>query len=222
MRLLLVEDEIGLAAAVEKILVKENYIVDVANNGQDALDCALTGIYDGIILDIMIPKIDGIEVLKLIRQNKIQTPVLLLTAKAELEDKIEGLDAGADDYLTKPFHGGELLARVRAVTRRKGNIISSEITFGDLTLNKQTLEIKCGKSAVKLGAKEYYLMELLISNAGQIITKEQITEKIWGYDSEAEYNNVEVYISFLRKKLVFIGSKVQIKAKRGIGYILEF
>lgn len=190
-------------------------------DGVSGLDYGLTGIYDLIILDIMLPQKNGISVLTALRQAKIATPVLMLTAKAEIEDKIMGLDCGADDYLTKPFQTGELLARIRAVTRRKGEILSQDPTWGDLTLRQKTREIHCGDASVKLGLKEFLLLETLMLNPKQIISKEQLIEKVWGFDTEVEYNNVEVYISFLRKKITFIGSLLQIKVNRGIGYFLE-
>jgi DNA-binding response OmpR family regulator len=221
MRLLLVEDEWGLVEALKAIFTKENYCVDICMDGESGLDYALTGIYDLIILDIMLPQKDGLTVLKELRQVKIETPVLMLTAKTELEDKIAGLDCGADDYLTKPFQTGELLARIRAMTRRKGEVITNDPGWGDLTLRQKTREIICGTASVKLGLKEFLLLETLMVNSRQIISKEQLIEKVWGFDSEAEYNNVEVYISFLRKKINFVGSQVQIKVNRGVGYFLE-
>lgn len=221
MRLLLVEDESGLVEALKAIFIKENYCVDAVMDGVNGLDYALAGIYDLIILDIMLPKKNGIEVLKALRQAKVETPVLLLTAKAELEDKIEGLDGGADDYLTKPFQTGELLARIRAMTRRKGEIIESDLSFGDLVLKRKTRELCCCEASVRLGLKEFLLIETLILNEKQIVTKELLTEKVWGFDAESEYNNVEVYISFVRKKINFVDSRVQIKVNRGIGYFLE-
>lgn len=221
MRILLVEDESGLVDALKAIFTKENYCVDALMDGVSGLDYALTGIYDVIILDIMLPKRNGLEVLKELRKAQIETPVLMLTAKSELEDKIAGLDCGADDYLTKPFQTGELLARVRAMTRRKGEITSQDLSFGDLNLKKRTREIHCDSASVKLGLKEFVLLETLMLNPKQIISKEQLIEKVWGFDSEAEYNNAEVYISFVRKKINFVGSAVQIKVNRGIGYYLE-
>lgn len=221
MRLLLIEDEPGLVEALKAIFLKENYCVDAFMDGVSGLDYGLTGIYDLIILDIMLPKKNGIDVLKDLRKARIETPVLMLTAKSELENKIEGLDCGADDYLTKPFETGELLARVRAMTRRKGEITSQNLTVGDLTLNRNTREILCESISVKLGLKEFILLETLMLNAKQVISKEQIVEKVWGFDDESEYNNVEVYVSFVRKKMAFVGSKVQIKVNRGIGYFLE-
>lgn len=221
MRLLIVEDEIGLAEALAAILRKEKYAVDVSNDGISGLENALSGVYDCILLDIMLPKLNGIEVLKNLRAEKIETPVLLLTAKSEVNDKIQGLDSGADDYLTKPFVKGELLARIRALTRRKGAVMETNPSFGDISLNLKKCELSRGDSSVLLGRKEFQMMEMLISNAGQIVTKELFVQKIWGYDDDTEYNNVEVYISFLRKKLQILNSRVQIKTRRGVGYCLD-
>lgn len=221
MRILIVEDEVSLADAVTAILKKEQYFVDAVYDGRDGLDYALSGIYDLILLDIMLPKMNGLDVLREIRKNNISTPVMLLTARSEVNDKIKGLDSGADDYLTKPFNKGELLARVRALTRRKGEIPSNELVFGDITLNQSTYELICGGLNVKLGAKEFKIMQMLMYAPGNIISKDEFIEKIWGYDSDAEYNSIEVYISFLRKKLGAIKSTVQIKASRGIGYYIE-
>lgn len=222
MKLLIVEDEIQLADALTEILRRNMYTVDTVYDGIDGLDNALTGIYDGIILDIMLPRMNGIEILRNIRNEKIQTPVLLLTARSEVEDKINGLDCGADDYLTKPFVTGELLARVRAMTRRKGEIINdNKLEYNGLILNKSTCAIMYGGNDVKLSLKEYNIMEMLISNPHHILPKERIIEKIWGYESDVEYNNIEVYISFLRKKIAVLSAPVQIKTARGIGYSLE-
>lgn len=221
MRILIVEDEVSLADAVTAILKKEQYFVDAVYDGRDGLDYALSGIYDLILLDIMLPKMNGLDVLKSLRDNGISTPVMLLTARSEVNDKIKGLDCGADDYLTKPFNKGELLARVRALTRRKGEIPSNELKFGDITLNQSTYELSCGSLSLKLGAKEFKIMQMLMFSQKSIISKDEFIEKIWGYDSEAEYNSIEVYISFLRKKLGAIKSEIQIKASRGVGYYLE-
>ncbi|HBB20716.1 MAG TPA: DNA-binding response regulator, partial [Ruminococcus sp.] len=202
MKLLVVEDEVQLADALTEILKRNMYSVDTVYNGIDGLDNALTGVYDCIILDIMLPGMNGLEVLSNLRAEKVNTPVLLLTARSEVEDKINGLDCGADDYLTKPFVTGELLARVRAMTRRKGEILDEgKMDFNGLQLNKNTCALSWQGSDVKLSLKEYQIMELLIANPRQILPKERIIEKIWGYESDVEYNNIEVYISFLRKKL---------------------
>lgn len=221
MKLLVVEDEVALAEALSEILKRNKYAVDTVYDGEDGLEYALTDIYDCIILDIMLPKMNGIDVLRTLRKRRISTPVLLLTAKSDIEDKINGLDSGADDYLTKPFVSGELLARVRSLTRRKGEVVTDEFTFGDIALNKSTFSLSREEQFVKLSLKEYQILELLIANPRQLIPKERFIEKIWGYESDVEYNNVEVYISFLRKKLSVIGSKVTIKTARGIGYFLE-
>ncbi len=222
MRILIVEDEVRLAEALVQIFMKEKYSADACYDGVNGLDNALTGIYDLIVLDIMLPKMNGLEVLRTLRANKIKTPVILLTAKDEVSDKVTGLDIGADDYLTKPFYTEELLARVRSLGRRNSDVICDNIlSFDDISLNISTYELMCGERSVKLGLKEFNIMELLIKNGARILSKETLIEKIWGYESDAEYNNVEVYISFLRKKLSHIKSKVIIKTVRGVGYCLE-
>ena len=222
MKLLLVEDSIQLNKALTTVLKRNSYIVDSAFDGEEALLYIDQYKYDIIILDIMLPGMDGMEVLRRLRSEKVSTPVLLLTARSEVDDKINGLDCGADDYLTKPFVTGELLARVRALTRRKGEIIDeNRVEFNGLGLHKNTCSISYGGSDVKLSLKEYQIMELLIANPHQILPKERIIEKIWGYESDIEYNNIEVYISFLRKKISVISAPVQIKTARGIGYSLE-
>lgn len=222
MKLLVIEDEMQLADALSELLKRNMYSVDVFYNGIDGLDNALTGIYDCILLDIMLPGMNGIEVLRNLRAEKINTPVLLLTAKSEIDDKINGLDCGADDYLTKPFVTGELLARVRALTRRKSEIVDeNRLEYNGLVLHKNTCSISCGGNDVKLSLKEYNVMEMLIANPKQILPKERIIEKIWGSESDVEYNNIEVYISFLRKKIASISADVQIKTARGIGYFIE-
>lgn len=221
MRILVVEDEVRLAEALTQILIKNKYTADAVHDGASGLDYALCGVYDLIILDIMLPKMNGLDVLRSLRKEKIATPVLLLTAKDEVADKVAGLDSGADDYLTKPFATEELLARVRAMSRRKGEVLDESLSFSDISLNIKTGELSCGKHAIKLPLKEFQIMELLLSNGKQIITKERFIEKIWGFESDTEYNNVEVYISFIRKKLSHIHSKVEIRTTRGIGYSLE-
>lgn len=222
MKLLIVEDEMQLADALSEILKRNKYSVDTVYNGIDGLDFALTGVYDCIVLDIMLPGMNGLDVLRNIRNEKISTPVLLLTARSEVDDKINGLDCGADDYLTKPFVTGELLARIRALTRRKGELIDDDkLDYSGLELIKSTASVKWQGSDVKLSLKEYQIMELLMANPRQILPKERIIEKIWGYESDVEYNNIEVYISFLRKKLSIISAPIQIKTARGIGYFLE-
>lgn len=222
MRLLIVEDEVALAEALVQIFTKNKYIADACYDGVSGLDNALTCIYDVIILDIMLPKMDGLEVLRNLRLNKVSTPVILLTAKDEIADKVKGLDYGADDYLTKPFASEELLARIRSIYRRKEHAICENIlNYDDITLNLSTYELICGQNSVKLGLKEYSIMELFLKNHGRVISKEILIEKIWGYESDAEYNNVEVYVSFLRKKLAHINSSTSIKTVRGVGYRLE-
>ena len=221
MKILIVEDERQLSDVLAVLLKQNLHEVDTVYNGTDGEDYAMTGIYDAIILDIMLPGKNGIEVLRSLRKKENSTPVLLLTAKSEVEDKIKGLDVGADDYLTKPFVTGELLARLRAITRRGSEYIGDELKLGNTILDKNTHEL-CGQGgALKLAAKEYQIMEMLLQNSSQIIPKERFVEKIWGFESEAEYNSIEVYISFVRKKLAAIGSNVQIKAVRNVGYCLE-
>lgn len=220
-RILVVEDEIGLADAISEILRREGFMADTANDGKTGLEKALTGKFDCMILDIMLPGMNGLDVLSYLRVKEIEIPVLLLTAKSEIDDKIKGLDCGADDYLTKPFVTGELLARIRAMTRRLGTVPDINPKFGDITLELIKGELICGTGSVVLGRKEFQMMELLVSSAGQIVTKEVFADKIWNGDYEGAYNNVEVYISFLRKKLQSLKSKVQIKTRRGIGYCLE-
>ena len=222
MRILMVEDEKPMAEAVEQILKKKHYTVDLAFDGEYGLACAQSGIYDVIILDIMLPKRDGISILTALRREKIATPVILLTAKSETGDKVAGLDSGADDYLAKPFQTEELLARIRALSRRPGGMISDHILpFGDTELNLRTLSLRCNGTAFNLTLKECQLLELLIKNSGMIVSKDTIIEKLWGYDSDAEDNHVEVYISFLRKKLNHAGSLVSIRTVRGAGYMFE-
>lgn len=222
MKILVIEDEMQLADALSELLKRNMYSVDVFYNGIDGLDNAMTGIYDCILLDIMLPGMNGIEVLRNLRAEKISTPVLLLTARSEIDDKINGLDCGADDYLTKPFVTGELLARIRALTRRRGEIVDeNRVEYNGLELHKNTCSISCNSNDVKLSLKEYSVMEMLIANPGRILPKERIIEKIWGSESDVEYNNIEVYISFLRKKIASIAADVQIKTARGIGYFME-
>jgi DNA-binding response OmpR family regulator len=222
MRILLVEDERHLAEALVQILKKNKYTVDNVYNGEDGLDYALSNIYDIILLDIMLPKMNGLEILKRFRQENKATPVIMLTARGEIADKITGLDFGADDYLPKPFNTDELLARIRAVGRRKSEIVSqnSTLTYGDITLSTALLRLSSKTVDVTLTLKESELLEYLMHNRQIILSKEKIIEKLWGYDSEAEDNHVEVYISFLRKKLLYIKSDVSIVTIRGVGYKL--
>ncbi|MBE7684005.1 response regulator transcription factor [Paenibacillus sp. P13VS] len=222
MRILIAEDEVHLAEAVSQILKKNNYSVDMVHDGRSGLDYALSGIYDLLLLDIMMPEMDGISVLRKLRSEGNHTPVILLTAKGELSDKVTGLDCGADDYIAKPFATEELLARIRAALRRKGEVVPEDgLKFGDIELNTTQLKLAVQGKEMKLNLKENELLELLITRKQAITSKEQIIEKLWGFDSEVEYNNVEVYISFLRKKLTFLNSKVRINTIRGVGYVLE-
>ena len=221
MRLLLAEDEQDLSKALCAILKHNNYSVDAVYDGQDALDYGLSENYDGIILDIMMPKKNGIEVLTELRKSGVDTPVLILTAKGEVDDKILGLDSGADDYLTKPFAMGELLARIRALTRRKADFTPNLLSSGNLSLNRETFELSVDGESIRLGNKEFQMMEMLMSNPGRLISTEQFMEKIWGYETEAEINVVWVYISYLRKKLASLKANLEIKAVRGVGYTLE-
>ena len=204
MRILLVEDEIHLAQAVSEILKKNGYLVEVATDGYAGYEYARSNAFDLIILDIMLPKMSGIDILRKLRGEKFSVPILMLTAKDEVEDKVAGLDFGADDYMTKPFATPELLARIRALSRRKGEVLDEEICYEDIVLKLKRNELICGENKVKLSLKEFKIMEFFLKNPEQIITKERLIEKIWGDDSDAEYNNVEVYISFLRKKLSFL------------------
>lgn len=222
MRLLLVEDEVRLSQALVEILQKNRYGVDAVYTGSEGLKYAQSGIYDAIILDVMIPEFSGWEILKKIREEKNNVPVLMLTARDEMEEKIYGLDLGADDYMTKPFNTDELLARIKALTRRRGEVKENCLEFGDLLFDKDKCEIsKKGGESIKLSLKEFQILDLLFDNPRQIIDKERIISKIWGGDSDAEYNNVEVYISFLRKKMETLKINTKIRTARGIGYSLE-
>ena len=224
MRLLLVEDEKRMAQALCEILRQEKYEVDHYANGIDGLSAIESNIYDIVILDVMLPGMNGFEIAKKARHAGVRTPILMLTAKAEVDDKVSGLDSGADDYLTKPFQTKELLARLRALGRRNVDTPDRSLTYGDITLDTNTSTLTCTENnqSVRLSEKEYRILEYLISNNSQILTREQLAVKIWGFDSEAEYNNVEVYMSFVRKKLTFVGAKTGIKAVRGIGYELRY
>ena len=221
MRLLLAEDERDLADALEAMLKHNNYSVDTVDNGQDALDYLMLDDYDVAILDVMMPKMDGVTVVRKLRENKKNTPVLLLTAKSEVEDKVYGLDSGADDYLTKPFVIKELLARVRSMTRRQATFTSNVLELGNVSLSKDTFELSTDKDKVRLSNKEYQMMEMLMRNPGNVIQTEQFLERIWGYDSDSEINVVWVNISYLRKKLKALDANIQIKATRNVGYTLE-
>ena len=223
MRVLLVEDERNLSAAICKLLEKERITADPVYNGNDGLDWALSSEYDAIILDVMLPGMDGFFVLRELRKEKVSTPVLMLTARSALEDRLTGLDSGADYYLPKPFESAELISCLRAITRRGSQAPVINLTAGDIALEQKSGKLRNTENGqeVKLGAKEYQLMELFLRNSSQILPKETIQERVWGLESDAEYNNLEVYVSFLRKKLGFIGSRMKIKATRGLGYALE-
>ena len=221
MRLLLAEDERSLSRAVTAILEKNNYTVDAAFDGEEALAFLETGEYDGIILDIMMPKKDGMTVLRQLRARGDLTPVLMLTAKAEIDDKVDGLDAGANDYLTKPFNSRELLARIRAMLRVQTSQPDNRLTVGNIVLDRGTYELSSPSGSFRLAGKEYQMIEMLMSHPHNLVSTEQFMDKIWGYDSNAELNVVWVYISYLRKKLTALNASVQIKATRGAGYSLE-
>ena len=223
MRVLIVEDEVRLASTLQDLLDMNGYTADVCHDGESGLDNALSGIYDVVLLDVMLPKMDGFTVLRNLRSAGSSVPVLMLTARSELGDRVEGLDCGADYYLTKPFEPKELLACIRALTRRQPELRSSDAAeFGDLKLDKNAFTLSCGDRQLRLSRKEFDMMELLMRNRDMVLTKETLLLKIWGYESDAEDNNVEVYVSFLRKKLDHLHSKVKIKTIRMVGYCLEF
>lgn len=225
MRILLAEDEKRMAAALVAILKQEKYDVDHVADGEGALAALESGVYDMAVLDVMMPLMNGFDVARAARAGGIRIPILMLTAKSQVEDKITGLDSGADDYLTKPFNTQELLARLRALVRRNSGagLTDGELHYGDLSLNVPAATLSCSTTgqSIRLGEKELKILEYMISNQGQILTREQLAVKIWGFDSESEYNNVEVYMSFTRKKMAFIGSRVELKAVRGLGYELR-
>ena len=221
MRILIVEDETRLAETLRQLLEDQRYQVDTVYDGADGVDYGLAGQYDLIILDVMLPKVDGFQVAQRLRSAHVSTPILMLTARDDVSDKISGLDCGADDYMTKPFDTGELMARVRALTRRQGEVLSDVLTVNDLSLDYTSRLLSAGERSVRLGFKEFEVLRLLMVNNGNVVTKETLISKIWGLDSEAEDNNVEVYISFLRKKLVFLNSQVSISTVRKVGYFLD-
>lgn len=220
MKLLLAEDEVELNQALSAVLKHSNYSVDSVYDGQEALDYLEMSEYDGVILDIMMPKKNGLEVLRTIRAQKNRVPVLILTAKSQIDDKVEGLDAGADDYLAKPFEMKELLARVRAITRRQSNLTEPVLTFENITLDRAQFEMGVGEEKIRLANKDFQMMEMLLTNPGQVISTDRFMEKIWGYDSDTEISVVWVYISNLRKKLATLGANAEIKAVRNQGYSL--
>lgn len=222
MKVLIVEDELALAEALRTILEEENYRVDVKNDGRSGLEQALLESYDVFVLDVMLPYLDGFSMIKELRQRKINTPALMLTARSTIHDKVQGLDAGADYYLTKPFNSEELLACIRAISRRRETqTLDDVLCFADLTLDLAGYELRCGDQSIRLSLKEFTIMQLLLANPKAIITKETLIVRAWGMDSDVADNNVEVYISFLRKKLFYLKSQVNIASQRKVGYFLE-
>ena len=221
MHVLVIEDEVRLADAIAQLISEEKYFVDTVYNGKDGLDYAISGIYDVIIMDVMLPQINGFEIVKKLREKKISTPVIMLSARDAVNDKITGLNCGADDYMTKPFAPEELIARINALSRRQGEIIINELTFEDLSLNLAEYTLYCGGKSVRLGHKEFEVLKILLTNSKNIVLKEDLICKVWGIESDAEDNNVEAYISFLRKKFSFINSRVIITTIRKVGYKLE-
>lgn len=222
MNILIVEDEKRLADALSHILIEQKYMVDVVYDGAEGLDYGLSGIYDCIILDVMLPSMNGFDVCLELRRKKVTTPVLMLTAKDTVSDKVKGLDAGADDYMTKPFSPEELLARLRVLTRRRGEVILDQMSFDDITLHLDQSKLSCSKNHknIHLNFKECELLKAFVSKPNVIISKQDLIVKIWGYDSDAGDNNVEAYVSFLRKKLTFVESNVEIVSVKKLGYKL--
>ncbi len=221
MQVLVVEDEIRLADTLAQLLREQKYIVDVVYNGVDGFSYAESGQYDVIVLDIMLPQMDGFEVARTLRREKNATPILMLTARTEVSDKVNGLDCGADDYMTKPFAPEELLARIRALTRRQGEVALEELSFDDLKLDLSTHTLCCRSKSVRLSPKEFDVLQLLMSGPGRVVSKDFLITKVWGLESDAEDNNVEAYISFLRKKFAYLGSRSTIATLRKVGYRLE-
>ena len=222
MKVLIIEDEYSLADAISETLNKEGFSVKVETDGEKGEDEAIANVYDIILLDVMLPHKDGFSILKELRREKIETPVIMLTAKSEIYDKLNGLENGADDYITTPFHMKELVARIKVILKRNSDLDDTDnMKFGDLTLDLKTGKMKANQNEIAINGKELELLESLLLNKNQIMSRETLANKIWGYDSDAEYNNVEVYVSFLRKKLKILQSNVMIKAVRGIGYKLE-
>ena len=223
MKLLLVEDEKRMGQALCELLKQEKYDVDWYRDGEEGADALDGNVYDLVVLDVMLPHKNGFDIAREARRGGVKTPILMLTARSDVDDRVNGLDCGADDYLTKPFAPKELLARLRALARRQYDVEDGKLTFGDIALEGKTmtLENSASGASVRLSEKEFRALEVLMANQGQILTREQLALKIWGYDNEAEYNNVEVYMTFVRKKLAFIGSKTAIKAVRGVGYELR-
>lgn len=221
MQILVVEDDVRLAQAIGHILEGQHYGVDLVHDGAEGFNWAQSGIYDVIVLDVMLPHMDGFQVVRQLRRKKVGTPVLMLTARDATRDKVEGLDAGADDYLTKPFETAEFLARIRSLTRRQGEVQFEELRFGDLSLDLEGGDLSCAGRSIHLSYKEFSLMRLLMASSGQAVPKDTLIVKVWGYDSSAESNNVEAYISFLRKKLAYLNSQVKIVTLRQVGYRLD-
>lgn len=221
MQILIVEDEERLADALGQIMREARYLVDIVHDGREGLLYGMSDIYDVIILDVMLPGKNGFEIARQLRAQKVSTPILMLTARDEIQSKVSGLDSGADDYMTKPFEPEELLARIRALSRRQGDVVLDEMTFLDLTLQLSSGELRCGSRSVHLGYKEFEIMKLLLSSQKAILSKDTLLARVWGCDSGAEGNNVEAYISFLRKKLAFLDSRTSISTIRKVGYRLE-
>ncbi len=222
MKILIIEDEYSLADAISEMLIKENFSCNIITNGEDGENEALTNIYDLILSDVMLPNKNGFEILRNLRGERIETPVIMLTAKSEISDKLDGLENGADDYITKPFHMRELMARIKVILKRKTNIKNTNILeYSDLILDLRTGKMSSNNTEICINGKELNLLEMLLLNKNHIISREILANKIWGYNSDTEYNNVEVYVSFLRKKLKLLKSKVKIKAVRGMGYKME-
>ena len=220
MQILIVEDDIRLAKALGKILEENDYQVDMVHDGKTGFEWGSSGIYDVIILDVMLPKMDGFEAARELRRAGIDTPLLMLTARAQIPDKIEGLDSGADDYMTKPFSPAELLAHLRALTRRQGQVVFETMEFGDLKLNIESHDLSCGAKSINLSFKEFSIMQILMANRNSIVSKDTLIAKVWGVESTAVDNNVEAYVSFVRKKLKHLASNVQIETIRKVGYRL--
>ena len=221
MKILIVEDDVKLSEALQHILEEQNYIVDAVYDGMDGLYYAQNEEYDVIILDVMLPKMNGFDVIKMLRKQNVSTPTIMLTAKGETDDKIMGLDSGADDYMVKPFAPKELLARLRALSRRIGEVVIDELKFSDITLNLNTFSLSCGARSVTLSNKEFQILNILMANPNIVVSKEKLISKVWGLDSDTSENNVEAYISFLRKKMFYVNSKASISVVRMAGYKLE-
>lgn len=221
MNVLVVEDERNLADAIVKILEDEGYNAEATYDGKAGLTCAKSGLYDAIVLDVMLPGMSGCDVVNKMRHAGVSTPVLMLTARTSTEDKVRGLDSGADDYMTKPFEAPELLARLRALTRRRGDVLIDEIKFADIRLDLNTHDLSCGEKSVHLSGKEFEVLSILMGSSSRVVSKQDLLTRVWGTDGEASENSVEAYVSFIRKKLTHIGSKVQVTTLRMLGYRLE-